>query len=105
MPLIADTPVAPYYAVIFSSVRTDNEGGYLDTAIRMHELAQLEAGFLGLESARETLGITVSYWRDLESIKRWKHNAEHEIAQQLGRERWYSTYKTRIALVERDYGV
>lgn len=101
---IAQTPAPPYFAVIFTSVRTGEDAGYAATAARMEELAMEQPGFLGMESARETAGITVSYWKDLESIRNWKSQADHLIAQQLGRERWYSAYKTRICLVERDYG-
>jgi heme-degrading monooxygenase HmoA len=104
MSLIADTPEPPYYAVIFSSQRNDNAEGYAETAARMVELAALQPGFLGVESVREDLGITVSYWTDLESIRNWKAQAEHREAQKMGMEKWYSTYKTRVALVERDYG-
>lgn len=72
-------------------------------AQRMVELADLAEGFLGMETARNETGITVSYWRDLESIKKWKENTEHLLAQKLGREKWYTNYKTRICKVERDY--
>lgn len=102
--MIAATPQAPYYAVIFTSLRTDDHNGYDDMAVRMVELAAQQPGFLGVESAREGVGITVSYWQDLASIKAWKANAEHLIAQQTGRSDWYAQYKTRIAKVERDYG-
>jgi heme-degrading monooxygenase HmoA len=104
MSSIAKTPPPPYYAVIFTSVRTDGDNGYGEMATRMLELASRQPGFLGIESAREGVGITVSYWADLESIKRWKNNSEHQEAQRSGREEWYSTFKTRIAKVERDYG-
>jgi len=104
MSLIANTPKPPYYAVIFSSHRNDDIEGYAETAARMVALAAEQPGFLGVESAREDLGITVSYWSDLESIKQWKAHAEHRVAQQMGMHKWYSSYKTRIALVERDYG-
>ena len=100
---IAGTPKPPYYAVIFSSQHSDDLEGYAETAARMLELAAGQPGFLGVESAREGLGITVSYWSDLDSIRRWKGHAEHLQAQQDGRQRWYSNYKTRIARVERDY--
>ncbi len=103
MTLIANTPRPPYYAVIFSSLRNDDIEGYAETAARMVELAALQPGFLGVESAREDLGITISYWSDLESIKKWKAQAEHLEAQRLGMDKWYSNYMTRIALVERDY--
>ncbi|WP_105254038.1 antibiotic biosynthesis monooxygenase family protein [Pseudoalteromonas sp. T1lg75] len=105
MPLIAQTPEPPYYTVIFTSVRTEIDEGYGDTATRMVELAEQQPGFLGVESAREEVGITVSYWADLESIKNWKHNMEHLAAQKLGRKKWYASFKLRIAKVERDYGM
>lgn len=102
--MIAQTPPPPYYAVIFSSVRSDIDQGYALTAERMVELASQQPGFLGVESARNELGITVSYWASLEDIRNWRQNAEHRTAQQAGREQWYTAYKTRICKVERDYG-
>lgn len=100
---IAETPEPPYYAVIFTSLRTEGDDGYGEMAARMVELAGRRPGYLGAESARDGLGITVSYWKDLESIAAWKADAEHLVAQKLGRERWYRSFKTRIARVERDY--
>lgn len=102
----AATPEPPYYAVIFTSVRTDADAaGYAETARVMGERAALQPGYLGVESARsDGLGLTVSYWRDLESIAAWKADVQHQLAQSLGRERWYDRYVTRIARVERAYG-
>ncbi|NCI50066.1 antibiotic biosynthesis monooxygenase [Sediminibacterium roseum] len=102
--MIAPTPQPPYYAVIFTSERTEMEDGYGDMAHRMVELASQQAGYLGHESARDGIGITVSYWESLEAIRSWKQNSEHLFAQKKGREEWYSRYKTRICKVERDYG-
>jgi heme-degrading monooxygenase HmoA len=73
-------------------------------ADEMAELASKQDGFLGLESAREDVGITVSYWRSLQDIKNWKANERHLVAQKTGREKWYERYKVRICKVERDYG-
>lgn len=101
--MLANTPSPPYYAVIFTSTRTDLEDGYEEMAQEMVRLAALQPGYLGHESARNELGITISYWESLEAIKSWKAQSDHQIAQKLGREKWYSSYKTRIALVERDY--
>jgi hypothetical protein len=67
MSLIAKTPEPPYYAVIFTSHRTGDDNGYGQMAERMVELASKQPGFLGVESAREEVGITVSYWSDLAS--------------------------------------
>ena len=102
----AATPAPPYYAVIFASQRADGDNGYGAMAERMEALAALQPGFLGMESARgpNGFGITVSYWETLEAIHRWKANAEHREAQQLGRERWYCDYRLRICRVEREYG-
>ncbi len=105
MNMIANTPKPPYFAVIFTSHRTEGDAGYGKMANRMIELASKQIGFLGVESARENVGITVSYWSDLESIKKWKENIEHEEAQKLGREKWYASYKVRISKVEHDYGI
>jgi heme-degrading monooxygenase HmoA len=101
--MIANTPKPPYYAVIFSSIRSEEIDGYSEMADRMVDLASRQEGFLGLESARNELGITVSYWKDLDSIKKWKQHSDHLVAQQKGRTKWYKNYKTRIAKVERDY--
>jgi heme-degrading monooxygenase HmoA len=105
MSIIAATPKPPYYAVIFTSHRTDGDNGYGEMATKMVDLASQQPGFLGIESAREDLGITVSYWSDLESIKNWKANIEHQQAQKSGREKWYTSFKVRISKVERDYGI
>lgn len=107
--MIASTPVPPYYAVIFTSTRTDIDDGYAETAELMVRMAERQPGYLGHESVRDGAaqgrpGITVSYWRDLDSIRTWKQVMEHAVAQGRGRRDWYSAYKTRIALVERDYG-
>lgn len=102
--MIAKTPSPPYYAVIFSNLRTEIADGYGEMAEEMVQLAEVQPGYLGHESARDGLGITISYWESLESIKNWKANTDHRLAQKYGREKWYKAYKTRIALVERDYG-
>ncbi|ADU63601.1 MAG: antibiotic biosynthesis monooxygenase [Pseudodesulfovibrio sp.] len=108
----ADTPAPPYYAVIFTSTRTDREDdtkddqndGYAQTASRMVELAQGMAGFLGIESARDGLGITVSYWESLEAIRAWRDHPEHAKARRRGREAWYKAFAIRICRVERAHG-
>ncbi len=96
----------PYYAVIFSSVRNSTDPvGYEKMAVRMVELAQKQTGFLGMESVRgqDGIGITISYWETLESIKLWKANSEHQIAQEFGRNQWYNKFSTKICKVEREY--
>jgi heme-degrading monooxygenase HmoA len=99
-------PAPPYYAVIFTSKRTEEEAGYEAAAARMFELAKQRRGFLGFESARgsDRLGITVSYWTDLPAIAAWRADLEHRAVQESGRARWYECYEVRIARVERAYG-
>jgi heme-degrading monooxygenase HmoA len=93
----------PYYAVIFTSLRTEGDAGYGAMAGRMEALARQQPGYLGIDSARSEVGITVSYWRDLASIRAWKQDWEHLQAQRSGRDQWYETYTVRICRVEHEY--
>ena len=101
---LAQTPEPPYYAVIFTSLRTPGDQGYGETADRMMELAVQQPGFLGVESVRDPqtgLGITVSYWKDEASIAAWRAHGEHREARERGRSTWYSDFELRVARVER----
>lgn len=102
--MIANTPPPPYYAVIFTSLKKVNDPAYTEMAIQMAELARQQPGYLGMESAREEVGITVSYWKDQASIRAWKQHVDHTVAQRKGRQDWYKAYQVRVAKVERDYG-
>ena len=101
----ARTPDPPYWAVIFTSIRTPGDDGYAEAADRMFELAAEQPGFLGVESARgaDGLGITISYWESREAIRAWRDHPEHREIQRKGRDRWYRTYHTRVCRVDRAY--
>lgn len=101
---IADTPPPPYTAVIFTNVQSADVEGYAEMAARMEVLAAEQPGYLGFESARSGLGIAVSYWANDDAARAWKLVVDHAEAQRLGAERWYSTYRVRVARVEREYG-
>ena len=103
---MTDLPDPPYYAVIFISKLSEHTQGYETMAERMVELARSQPGFLGLESARSEVGITVSFWSDRGSIQKWRDQADHKMAQKLGRDKWYRSYDIHIARVEahRRYG-
>jgi heme-degrading monooxygenase HmoA len=106
MPL-ARTPEPPYWAVIFTSLRTPvDEAGYAQTADEMETLAAQVPGYLGIESARgaDGLGITVSYWATEEAIAVWRRQGDHLAAQRAGRDRWYRAYELRVAWVQRAHG-
>ncbi|MEK9519334.1 antibiotic biosynthesis monooxygenase [Streptomyces venezuelae] len=95
----------PYYTAVFTSIRSDAPEGYAETAARMNELARAMPGFLGYESARTPggIGITVAYFRDLESLDAWRLHGEHRAAKAHGREHWYDRYSVHIGKVERSY--
>lgn len=96
----------PYYAVIFTSLRTPVDERYAETAEQMVELAARQPGYLGMDTARDPVsgvGITVSYWRDEAAIAAWKRDGEHLLAQRQGREKWYETFVTHVTRVERSY--
>jgi heme-degrading monooxygenase HmoA len=97
------TPEPPYYAVIFTSVRTDGDNDYEETANQMVALASEQPGFLGFESARQEIGISVSYWASREAISAWKENVLHRRAQDRAKD-WYSSFRVRVCRVEREYG-
>lgn len=99
----AQTPQPPYFAVIFTSLRTEGDQGYAEMADRMLKLASEQPGFLGFESARQGLGISVSYWASLEAIAAWKENLEHRHAQGRASD-WYRAFRVRVCRVEREYG-
>ena len=92
-----------YYAVIFTSIQTDNTHGYDEMAFAMEELAKQQRGYLSIDSAKNEVGITISYWESLEAIKNWKQESEHLKAQLKGRTQWYDWYHVRICKVEREY--
>lgn len=104
MSKLANTPKPPYYSVIFTSQRTDGDNGYEDTSDRMLQKAAEIDGFIGVESLRneEGFGITVTYWKSLESINVWRNHMGHMEAKKKGREMWYSKYMIRICKIERD---
>ena len=99
----ATTPAPPYYAVIFTSVRHDGDDGYAATAEQMLALASQQPGFLGFETARQAIGISVSYWDSLEAIQAWKENMLHRQAQRRAKD-WYLSFRVRVCRVEREYG-
>lgn len=105
--MFANTPPPPYYAVMFTSMRRGEDPGYETMARAMAGRASVQPGFLGMESCRDVqgVGITLSYWKDLESIAAWRADAHHQVARSRGRQEWYSGFRLRVALVEREEGM
>jgi len=80
---------------------------YLAIAADLRPLLDTIDGFISIERftsiSDPTKFLSLSFWRDEESILAWKNVVSHLAAQKLGRERWYEQYKVRIARVERAY--
>lgn len=92
------------YAVIFRAVINNFDQSYFDTAARMQELAKNKYGcteFTALTDGNQE--IAVSYWDSEEQIIAWKQDPEHKMAQELGRSKWYKSYKVQVVKVEREY--
>ncbi len=102
-PLTSLEQEVPYYAVIFTSIQTSITREYGMAAQHMEELAQQMPGFLGIDHARSDIGITISYWKTLEDISRWKAQRDHQAVQAKGRNTWYEGYTVRVCKVEREY--
>lgn len=109
-PVAAVAPVAPcqppYYVAVFTTVRTQEQGGYGETNARMEELVKDIPGYLGMDHAQTPggLGITVGYFRDADALTEWRTDAEHRVAQKRGQDQWYESYTLHVAKVERSHG-
>ncbi len=93
-------------AVIFCAARnTSDEPGYTQAAAEMSELASRQPGYLGQEHARSEnrFGITVSFWKDEESVKAWRDHPDHVAIREKGRGIWYDDYTLHIAKIEHGY--
>ncbi len=103
---IADTPEPPYYAAIFTSIRTEDDEGYAEMNILTEQEAEKYDGYLGNEYFRnpDGFGIHISYWRDMEVMNKWKKDSLHQKAKRMGKERWYESYKLRVCKIEYDSG-
>lgn len=99
---IAKTPDPPYYAVIFTTIKSNDLTGYDEMNARMFELAKEQKGYMGMESAHGDIGISITYWASLEDIAAWKNRSEHKLAEAKGFQMWYQAFAMRIARVERD---
>jgi heme-degrading monooxygenase HmoA len=93
----------PYYAVIFTSTLHKTDEEYIGLDEILIEKARECGGFLGMDSARSELGISISYWETLEDIQRWRAHTDHIVAINKGIEKWYEAYNVRICKVERNY--
>ncbi|MGI9537528.1 MAG: antibiotic biosynthesis monooxygenase family protein [Desulfocapsaceae bacterium] len=92
------------YAVIFRAATRSQDEEYVRTVKHMRELAISRYGCLDFVAVtEENQEIAISYWRDEESIHRWKQDAAHRIAQELGKSKWYESYSVEVVEIKRHY--
>lgn len=89
--------------VLFRSRLVEPADGYADMATEMVDLAKTMPGFVDFKSYKAEDGerLSVVWWQDFETMKGWRENARHRVAQRLGREKWYQFYKIEVAEVAR----
>jgi len=93
------------YAVIFTSIKSEKLDGYSDMAEKMLNLAKNQKGYIDFKSFSNENGenVSISYWETLADIKNWKENLDHQLAQKLGKAKWYKFYKLQVCKIEREY--
>lgn len=89
--------------VLFRSKLVDAPDGYAEMAQEMLDLAKTMPGFVDVKGFKADDGerLTLVWWEDEETLRQWRLNARHLVAQKAGRERWYQYYKLEIAEVKR----
>jgi heme-degrading monooxygenase HmoA len=93
-------------AVIFVSLRNGADDlGYAAASAEMEATVTAMPGYLGMDSARsdDGVGITISYWRDEDSVAGWRDHERHQEIRGQGRSDWYDWYRVIVARVERTY--
>ena len=89
--------------VLFRSKLVDAPDGYADMAQEMLALAKTMPGFVDVKAFKADDGerLTLVWWEDEETLRGWRTNARHLVAQKAGRERWYEYYTIEVAEVQR----
>jgi len=89
--------------VLFRSKLVDAPDGYAEMAQEMLDLAKTMPGFIDVKSFKADDGerLTLVWWQDEDTLRQWRTNARHLVAQKAGRERWYQYYKLEVAEVKR----
>jgi heme-degrading monooxygenase HmoA len=93
------------FAVIFRANPAAQDALYSQTVETMRALAFEKYGCVEFITATEKDGqeIAISYWEDEASILRWRKDAEHTLAQELGRTQWYDSYRVQVLEIKREY--
>ncbi len=93
-------PQNGFYAVIFSNTKSEHLDGYAEMDELTMKKAEEQDGYLGFESlSNNEKTIFISYWRDMDAIKKWREDATHKLAKSNAKE-WYTRYLSQICLVQ-----
>jgi heme-degrading monooxygenase HmoA len=89
--------------VLFRSKLVDAPDGYDAMAVEMENLARTMPGFVDVKAFKSDDGerLTVVWWENEETLKGWRENVRHRVAQRHGREQWYEYYKLEVAEIVR----
>lgn len=100
MTFVKPLPENNFYAVIFSSEKSDDLEGYTEMDEATMTLAAQQPGYLGYESVTsQNRTIFISYWENKAAIENWRINSTHKMAK-AGAHKWYKRYLSQICLVE-----
>ena len=91
--------------VLFRSRLTGEAGeDYVAMDAHMAERARNAPGFVDVKAYTAADGerLTVVRWRDLETLRQWREDPEHRVAQATGWARWYEFYEMEVAEVVRE---
>ena len=92
------------YAVIFKAKPGIQDEAYSKTVARMRQLAFEQYGCKEFVAVTEgDQEIAISYWDNEESIRLWKSDSEHTLAQESGRSKWYQSYTVQVVEIKREY--
>lgn len=91
--------------IFWSRLRPEHKEEYEVTAARIAQLAQTMPGFLAMKTFAADDGehVTIAEFDSMEHAVGWRMDPEHQEAQRLGRERYYSEYRLQVCQPLRAY--
>ncbi|HXS42682.1 MAG TPA: antibiotic biosynthesis monooxygenase [Stellaceae bacterium] len=98
------------FVVVFEvQPKPGREQDYLDIAASLKPALEEIDGFISVERFRSVSApgklVSISFWRDEASVKRWREHNRHHLAQLSGRAQIFADYRISVAEIERQYGM
>ena len=85
--------------VLFRSrLRPEAGDDYAAMAEEMLARARTMPGFVDFKSFQAADGerLSVIWWEDEVGLRAWATDARHQVAQRLGREKWYASFELEV---------